>query len=62
MEQDATMKELRAIRDENSRRHMNMTREEIYEECRVAREWFQSQISKPLNTINTAPQKFRHAQ
>ena len=58
MEQDATMKELRAIRDENSK----MTQEQREKEYQVAREWFQSQISKPLNTLNTAPRKIRHAQ
>ena len=62
MEQDATMKELRAIRDENSRRRMKMTREQCDAEDKEAREWFQSQISKPLNTLNTAPRKIRHAQ
>ena len=62
MEQDKTMKELRAIRDENSHRHMGMTEEQCAEEFRIAREWFQKQITKPLNTYNTAPRKIRHAQ
>ena len=58
MEQDATMKELRAIRDEGSK----MSPEQREKEYKIAREWFQSQISKPLNTLNTAPRKIRRAQ
>ena len=62
MEQDATMKMIREIREENSKRRINMTQEQRNEEDRIAREWFQSQITKPLNTLNTAPRKTRHAQ
>ena len=62
METDATMKMIREIRDRNSMRRINMTQEQRREEDRVAREWFQSQISRLLNTLHPTPRKLRAAQ
>ena len=52
MKTSIVMDELRKIRDENSLRHLGMTKEEISEEHKEAIDWFISKFKKPIEVIN----------
>ena len=52
MENEKTMETIRAIRDANSLRRIKMSQAERDTEDKLAREWFEKQINRPLKTLN----------
>jgi hypothetical protein len=46
-----SMTEIRKIRDENSLRHLSMTKEERRKEAEKSIEWLSKKLNKPLRVV-----------